>query len=509
MPNVNELSARAKRLHVNFTGPIGHQKVADLAGVWLPDINFHEVEMFHVIDLEELYTVPAEVFAGLDPITQQEFAINIDGVAASPPIVHVNLDLRGQGATAQSALLQNDVDGNAVLSHGGNVRAGDKFFGSAATRDGSPVPGVGNPRLPRVPLHVRAEFRMLLETLKQDLALAQDGVEERADAIWGDFDVTDLLLRRVTPLGIDAGPASRTVRQTFARALITEHEAGNLAAVELLLQSPPPDGLFPTRVNQTVWLALSTCGLLEYYFTYGYNDFHRYGGIFTNEHEGDNEGCCLVFERLRLAELQNQNGDPRAVAPLGLITSVHNESNNADESRAIDPDPGDARDGLEVFVARGSHATYLTPGTHDFFDISDLARESPEAMAVVALVAPWLIPLLMIYEHFNSDPDETSNDGVTGQTDVNPASDPETHLPVNLVVTPLSNIDGDANIYDLPASSAEALALRAFRGALGAHAGIRDKSPKWENKTRRYFKHLIGALESGKFRSPQRPVVIL
>jgi hypothetical protein len=55
--------------------------------------------------------------------------------------VHVNLDLRWQGTTAQSALLQNDVDGNAVLSHGGNVRAGDKFFGSTATKDGSPVPG--------------------------------------------------------------------------------------------------------------------------------------------------------------------------------------------------------------------------------------------------------------------------------------------------------------------------------------------------------------------------------
>lgn len=351
---------------------------------------------------------------------------------------------------------------------------------------------------------------MLLETLKQDLALAQDGVEERADAIWGDFDVTDLLLRRVTPVGVDAGPASRPVRQKFARTLITEHEALNFAAVDLLLQSPPADGPFLTRVNQTVWLALSTCGLLEYYFTYAYNDFHRYGGIFTNEHEGDNEGCCLVFERLRLAELQKQeDGDPRTVAPLGLITSVHNEFNNADESRAIDRDPGDARDGLEVFVARGSHATYLTPGTHDFFDPSDLARENPAAVAVVALVAPWLIPLLMIYEHFNGDPDETSSHGVTGQTDVNPASDPETHLPVSLVVTPLSNIDDDANIYDLPASSAAALALRAFRGALGAHDGIRDKSPKWENKTRRYFKHLIRALESGKFRPPQRPVVIL
>jgi len=510
MPNVNELSARAKRLHVNFTGPIGHATVAGLARAWMPDIFFHEVEMFHVIDLEEMYTVPAAVFAGLDPATQQEFAIEIDGVAASPPIVHVNLDLRGQGASARNALLQADVDDNAVLSHGGNVRAGDKFFGSAATKDGSPVPSVGSPRLPRVPLRARAEFRMLLETLKQDLALAEDGIEERQDAIWGDFDVTDLLLRRVV-LGVDAGPASRALRQTFARTLIAEQEARNFAVVELLLQSPPSDGPIPTSVNRTVWLALSTCGLLEYYLTYGYNDFHRYGGLFTNEHEGDNEGCCLVFERLRLVELQSQgpDTDPLTVPPLGLITSVHNESNNADESRAVDADPGVARQKLEVFVARGSHATYLEEGTHDFFDPSDLARENPEAMAVVALLAPWLITLLAIYEHFNSDPDETSGKGVTGQTDVDPLSDPETNLLVDLVVTPLSNIDDDTNIYDLPESSAADLALRAFRGALGAHAGIRDKSPKWENKTRRYFKHLIRALETGKFREPQRPIVIL
>ena len=333
MPDVNDLSLLANQLHVNFTGPIGHTKVVDLARSWLPDLNFHEVEMFHTIDLAELYTVPPGQFAGFDPQTQQEFAIPIGGVLATPPIVRVGSTLRGSGENADDALLLDDVDGNAVYTHGGSLRAGDKFFGSAATRDGTPVPGVGNPRLPRVlPLRVRTEFRMLLETLKQTLApalLEPDPIETPVDAIWGDFDVTDLLLRQVDNFGRDLGPASADLRRGFARDLIADFDAGDLLGVEERLQSPPADGLIQTKANQTVWLALSTCGFMEYYFVYAYNDFSRYGGVFTNEHEGDNEGCCVVFERLTLEELQTQNGDPATVAPLGIITSVHNESNRA------------------------------------------------------------------------------------------------------------------------------------------------------------------------------------
>ena len=325
MPDPAVLTALADRFNVDFTGPIGHQKVTELARAWLPHLNFHEVEMYHSIDLEELYTVPAIQFAGFDPPTQAQFAISVGGVPAAPPVIRVGNTLHGSGATADDALLQAAVDGNAVYSHGGSVRAGDKFFGSTATLDGTPVADATNPRLPRLPLRVRTEFRMLLETLKQTLVLVEAQIDTPVDAIWGDFDVTDLLLRRISNVGGDAGPASRNVRHQFARELIAAFEAGDFIGVGQKLQSPPQDGLNQTKANETVWTALSLCGFIEYNFIYAYNDFARYGGVFTNEHEGDNEGCCVVFERLALQDLQAQNGDAEAVAPLGLITSVHNE----------------------------------------------------------------------------------------------------------------------------------------------------------------------------------------
>ena len=59
------------------------------------------------------------------------------------------------------------------------------------------------------------------------------------------------------------------------------------------------------------WDAVTRFAFLEYYFFYAYNDFERYQtALFDNEHEGDDEGCCLVFDRERARSSRRRAADP-------------------------------------------------------------------------------------------------------------------------------------------------------------------------------------------------------
>ena len=55
---------------------------------------------------------------------------------------------------------------------------------------------------------------------------------------------------------------------------------------------------FVPHFNKDAWDALTRYVFIEYDLFYAYNDFDRYQTTpFENEHEGDDEGFCLVFER--------------------------------------------------------------------------------------------------------------------------------------------------------------------------------------------------------------------
>jgi hypothetical protein len=217
-------------------------------------------------------------------------------------------------------------------------------------------------------------------------------------------------------------------QRAFLLAAIAKHEAGEQ------LPEPPPGW----RLDRVAWRAVTRFAFLEYYFFYAYNDFERYQtAIFDNEHEGDDEGCCLVFDRavINLAAAGGQEALIRAV-PFAIITSVHEEYQDADLLRFVPPPivgPGEpvppARDVVDftVYVAGGSHATYLTPGNHDLVDFQDTWSYVAENAPLLLILAPLVLVIsiiLAILEHFIDTEDFTSDDGLHGGPDDLVGEDP-------------------------------------------------------------------------------------
>jgi hypothetical protein len=225
--------------------------------------------------------------------------------------------------------------------------------------------------------------------------------------------------------------------------------------------------------------------------------------IFANEHEGDNEGCCLVFDRSLFNVAPDDENALLRVVPQFLMTCVHEEFQDADDFRFIDPPlsfPPElrARDVVPftVYIAAGSHATYFTSGTHDLVDFQDHMAQIEDHLLAAIILAPIVVPLLilsLIIEHF-TDTDITSDDGIrTGPAEVvgeHPAA-----VANRLVVMPMS---ADNHIYQ-PESpenpgNEDLLRLRAYAGKWGANDGIIDHSSTFRAKTGRYFRKLLSQM---------------
>jgi len=482
----------------NLTGRLRHAQVRQLAEAWFPEIRFHEKERFHPIDLERLITAPPAVFATLPEPAKDSFRIEGSGPFGTarfdPPVVKDGSRVIGHGPTATEALDDEVVGTDAVCTHGDNLRASREFYGASTTVSGAPEPAPGDPRVPRYPVVVRAELRYLLETLKHELQANRPD-----DALWGRFAVEDHFFVATNINVLFPDSSKRAVLAALIDAYKQEDETAWLQA----LQAIPPGWQFVQRA----WDAVKGYAFLEYYFFYAYNDYREYGQEpFVNEHEGDVEGCCVVFDRRDLDTKPIEQ-----VIAHTVITSVHEEFNDNDELKRLPLDRERARDDLVVYVAPGSHATYLTAGTHDVLDFEDILTDWPGELpgwAWVLLGLTGLTPALAaalllagIVEHFVDAEDETSNNGAS----VGPGPAPQpggTTFDKTLLVTPLSKIDDparDLNLYQaaLPGTPPSPditlvdLARRAFPGKWGATSGIVNHSAPWQNKTTRYFRKFL------------------
>ncbi len=513
MPDLEDLAAFAAERRHNLTGPLRHDQVVALANAWFPEVRFHEEERFHPVDLPTLLTIPPVIFDGLSEADKDEFLVWVrtgtrDGLPVferfDPPVVHAAgggaRRVLGSGADAIEAMDDlDDLGRSGVFTYGARFEAARRFFGANTTVDGGgDEPGPGNPRVPlHLPMVVRAELRMLLETLKHELELdhLSDELAERGlpiDAIWSGFAVHDSFFEAEP----DADRFSPSQKRSILAALVAAYETGEAAERDALNEMELPSGW---RFVTKAWDIVKGFAFLEYYLVYAFNDYKEYGTWpFENEHEGDIEGCCVVFERQFLERFAAGTDEAEEVIPHTVITSAHEESQDIDSIDRLPVLLDRARADLKVYVATGSHATYRTPGSHDILDFEDVATDIPLQLPtwliVVGLVTGLLPPLAVvagIVEHFVDAEDETSDNGALigpGEPDPDPAS---LEFEKRIEVTPLSDIQDDVNIYqDNPALRA-ALAVRGFPGTWGGNDGFIDKSPPWENKTARYFRRFL------------------
>jgi hypothetical protein len=490
----------------NLTGPLRHDTVVQLADAWTPEVRFHEAERFHPVDFEAMFTVPPAVMATLDEATRDTLRIQVGNARFEPPIIRTGSDTVPASALTTDVLadptagaeVQARLSSSSVYTHGGGFDRSTQLFGASTTVAGLVDPTPGDPRVPRHPIVVRAEMRFLYETLKHDLQ-----TDRPNDALWGRFAVEASLFQLAVPGSTVPFTTSR--KRDILRRLIAAIDAGDDVAQAAALADIPP----PWQLNGRAWDAVRNYAFLEFYFLYAFNDYLQVAdSIFSNEHEGDNEGCCVVFDRRDLEELAAGTKTLDEIVAHTIITSVHEEFNDNDELKRLPLDRDRARDDLVVYVAVGSHATYLTAGSHDVLDFEDILTDFPGKVPGWAWLIPGAAPVIVLLllitavtEHFVDAEDETSDNGASTGPEPEPGSDPGPLVfPSRRVVTPLSAItgpDADVNAYQAALTSAPAtvsladLTRRAFPGTWGGHDGLRDHSPKWENKTARYFRKFV------------------
>lgn len=520
MANLPRLQQFAAEHGFGLTNPLSHEQVVRLAENWLPHIFFYEQEKFYPVSLDEVISMVEDLFGQLPAQAQDEWRVsktvrigttNEGEVRAfDPPVVQVPdgtvltgspqaaVRVLNDGSPTQAALEHPDVDDKAVISHGASFRRSNQFLGGHQTVSGGAEATAGDPFVPRATgddgrprITVLAAFLNLLETLKYELIVedAKDADNYPPDGLRGGFDIAGSLLDPVSPFLLPE-------RRKVLLDLIAAHEAGEPAV-------PPPGW----KLNRKAWDAVTRYAFLEYSFFYAYNDFDRVQTtLFENEHEGDDEGCCLVFDRniINVAAAGNDPDLLLRVVPHSIITSVHEEAQDADKFKFIptpipppdDPDHLPRNDvDLSVFVAWGSHATYLTKGDHplvDWGDVGGYLDENPGLLLPIVVapgIALTIAIIAAIAEHFFYDThDVTSDDGIrTGPEEV--VGEDPLGVAKRLIVLPMS---AGNHIYQN--QNEDLLRLRAFPGKWGGHDGLIDKSPQFKAKTGRYFRKLLRKL---------------
>ncbi|WP_420460384.1 hypothetical protein [Neolewinella sp.] len=494
----------------NLTGSLSHEQVELLAKAWLPEIRFHEKEKYHPISLNDYFVLPGSGFAARPQNEQDKYKFTVrvgkDGLAVYEKFVPQVLKIDGpllplrdgareyeyrrtqkvlsNGEQILTELFNDAINEDAEVSHGNGKTGSDFFFASTNTIKGNSTPTGEDPFQPRHPIKIIAEYKVLIDLLQHELLVDNEvDYPKIRDKIRGGFDITKLFFPPIPP---NIVPISRGLARSILLELITAKKSGGDQNFQIILNRLP-DGY---KFNNHAWVILTRHAFLEFHFYYAYSNWQEYGNnLFTNYHEGDLEGCCLVFDHL---EVEATFSAPEPVAldvkPLSIITSVHEEYQGLDEYKELAA--AHAKEDAVVWVALGSHATYTSVGNHDVVNTRLLFRTGYEYISL-AVIPLWpVIVLVAVLEHFVDVEDETSDDGIYINS-LPPNQGDSRVFDKTVEITPFSL---NQNIY--AHSTLDDLGVRSYPGKLGGTSGIKNKSSNFKNKSGRFFRKLLNRMST-------------
>ena len=350
------------------------------------------------------------------------------------------------------------------------------------------------PNAPDYPIVVDAEFKLLFEALHQNTRALIDYLYElmtnqelksmsilgsgskRADGLFDHIRFDPMFWKE---------PEKLHHQELYYLLMLCEGKAS-----ENENDIPYALGWLETEdiMKQKQWDVVRDYALISYYLIYPFNDFCYHGGI--NVHEGDIEGLGVFVTLKEIDKYRNDEVSVDDMSAEGVTTIGHGASDGVD-TFAYWKNRVDARTvrignpenkTFDVFIARGSHATYLTDGPHDLSKWPELAETIepvaiPAAAAILCGFLPFLCPPIItglsslpaITEKVNEMlEDHCSEEGLSAGTE--DAIGTQSGIQINNIFHCKSSIDLALNVY----MRENTLALRIFPGHLGARVQGED-----------------------------------
>ncbi len=486
----------AAQTNFDVTNPLFHNEVKELAQRWLPQFRLHENELFHPISINQV------LYTGRTNVNTQWWLEDRDGCLTSPWVLFKSHGDKESLNFNPSYAPNSKFNSTKITRKSYFTNLNENNYDIAKELFGSKEK-YSNMQLPRFPGVIMGEFRSLLETLYHNLIAYVD----YSDNLY-DNDEERVLDEIIGPPIFGEKKAEwRKLLELVEMERLGQREGSTSRTYNNLLNSLIEDGV----ITEIEWEIIRFYGFLEYYLCYEYNDWSAHQiDIFANEHEGDVEGCCLVFNlnSIRAVYKKTEEETQREIIlstlkPDFIMTSAHNEGNNLDEIKDLRGLPEDQiLSELKVWVSLGSHASYLSgAGTHD--TVPGLELGASIAAGITCLIFPpaCLVALLIALLCKGAPEDETSNNGVFMTSDPGSSSSPKI-VPVQVETTPLS---ADLNMYqerfegDFGMETSVNLAERVYPGLWGGNDGTINYSSSFTNKTKRYIHKLRWFFENTSY----------